>query len=146
LNNQIPPFLQHYSPDLALCDLWLFPKTQDGTQRSSYVCREIQLNATGPTTLLKENLKRNASRNGMTAAESYYVEKRSPLSVIRLGFIYTYPFYWKKSPKFWEHFYHPTHHTLMQASSDICSMKMPEHVVTRQTYILKLVMLAHKFS
>ena len=35
------------------------------------------------------------------------------------------------SPKFWKHFYPPTHHTLMQAASDICSMKMPEHVVTR---------------
>jgi len=70
------------------------------------------------------------------------VEKCSPLSVTRLGFIYIH-FTRGGEPKFLEHFYPPTHHTLMQAASDaICFMKMPEHVVTRQTKIFKLVMLA----
>jgi len=70
------------------------------------------------------------------------------LSVTRLGFIYTHThilFTTKKKPKYLEHFYPPTHHTLMQAASGICFMKMPEQVVTRQTKIFKLVMLAQKF-
>jgi len=75
------------------------------------------------------------------------------LSVTRLGFIYIYIYIYisfllgeKKSPKLLEYFYPPTHHTLMQAASDaICFMKMPEHVVTRQTKIFKIVMLAQKF-
>lgn len=66
MKNQIPPFLQPlYSPDLAPCDLWLFPRTQDGAQKSSYVCWEIQQNATtGLTVLLNKGLKRDVSRNG----------------------------------------------------------------------------------
>lgn len=78
----------------------------------------------------------------MTAEAGLYVEKCSPLSVTRL----LLPFLLgKKSPKFLEHFYPPTYHTLMQAASDTCFMKTPEHVVTGQTKIFKLVMLAQKF-
>jgi hypothetical protein len=146
LNNQIPPFLQPlYSPDFALCNLWLFPKTQDGTQTSSYVCREIQLNATGLITLLKEYIKRDASCNGMTAGEKLLGGEVQSFECDQVR-LYTYiSFLLEKSPKFWKHMYHHTNHTLMQAPSDICLMKMPEHVVTRQTQIFKLVMLAHKF-
>jgi hypothetical protein len=82
---QQPP----YSPDMAPCDFWLFPKLKTVLNGKRFVDIDaIQKNATGTLhTIPKDSFSKNVSCSGRTAGSSVSAHKESILKIIKYFYL-----------------------------------------------------------
>lgn len=88
VNNQIPTIPQlPYSPDVALCDFWVFARIKTGL-KDHHLCLQnkfnrMQLQASQP---YQNRISRGAYNNGQTTGAGVCVQKGSIWRVTRLDF------------------------------------------------------------
>jgi hypothetical protein len=74
-----------YSPDLAPCDFWLFPKLKTGLRgRRFATADDIKENAEAGPRAIKKTILKNVSKLGKTDGASVCAQKEGTLKVIRL--------------------------------------------------------------
>jgi hypothetical protein len=74
-----------YSPDLAPCDFWLFPKLKTGLQSRRFTTvDDIKENAEAGLRVIKKTILKNISKLGRTDGVSVCVQKEGTLKMIRL--------------------------------------------------------------
>jgi transposase len=74
-----------YSPDLAPCDFWLFPKLKTGLRGRRFATADgIKENAEAGKRAIKKTILKNVSKLGKTDGASVCAQKEGTLKVFRL--------------------------------------------------------------